>query len=445
MANKYWQGGAKAVAQVQTYAFGGTWEATDIIRMQIGNRIVDVVAGSTSAATIVTTVAAAWEALSQTLYPEFAEITASANSTTLTLTADTPGLPFTCTITPLETGGSSADSQTIEGAGTATTGTAATASSGPNDLSVAANWSGGTVPADGDTIIFRDSAVSALDGLSMSSLNVNVIVEMSFTGAIGRPVTNGNGYPEYRRTYLRIGTDDSPAQSVTIGQGSGAGSGRIKIDAGSSTTSVVVHNTGTPLESNVPAFLFKGTDAANTVAVNKGSVGIAVLAYDIAAGAEETATVATLSIGYVTNPAGDAVVRCGSGVTLTTIDQSGGRLEINSGATTITKVGGDLTLGGGVTGTAVTVTTLNERGGTTYVVGVTTITTPNISNAGVLDYSRDMRSKTITNPVNVYGDKAKFLDPFKVTGSVVVDCEQSGAMANLNLGQHIKLTRGAPS
>jgi len=209
---------------------------------------------------------------------------------------------------------------------------------------------------------------------------------------------------------------------------------------------VVTQNTGAPSDGIGSVVVnLRGTDAANTLYVNKGSVGVAVGPYDIAAGAEEAATFTTASVGYVSNPAGDATVRFGSGVTLTTVDMSGGNVEINSAATTITKTNGELTLAGGVVGTPVVVTTLNERGGTTYVTGVTTITTPNLANSGHLDYSRDMRPKTITNPVNVYGTQAKFSDPFKVTGSVVIDCEQSGAMANLNLGQHVKLTRGTPT
>ncbi len=449
MANKYWQGGASAVAQVRRWAFAGTWEATDIVRVTIGNRIYDFTAGSTTIDTVLGNMVTAWNALSSTLYPEFAELTASADtgSDYFILTADTAGLPFTVTLAPFESDGSTAgDTQTIEGSNTATTGTAVTANAGPNDWNTDANWSGASQPVDGDVCYFRNTNVSVLDGLDQSSLNLSIVVEQSFTGTIGRPLINAAGYPEYRATYLKIGTDDSPTQSITIGQGQGAGSGRIKIDAGASTTSVVVHNTGNPLEQGIEAFLFKGTDASNTMLVNRGSVGIAVLPYDDGVSAEESATLSTLSVGYVTNPAGDARVRCGSGVTLTTIDQSGGTLEINSGATTITKTAGELTLGGGVTGSAVTVTTLNERGGTTYVTGVTTITTGNLANSGTLDYSRDMRGKIITNALNVYGDKAKFIDPYRVVSStsgsnVIVDLEQGGALANLNLGSNIKLTR----
>ena len=442
MANKYWQGGAAAIAQVNTFAFGGTWEANDLIRVAVGNRIYDFVAGSTSAATVVSNLVTAWLALDPTLFPEFAEITPSANSTTLTLTANTPGNSFVVTLTPLETNASSADAQTIEGAGTATTGTAATANSSPNAGNIATNWSGNALPADGDTIIFADNNVDYTLGLDFSDRNLNVIVEQSYTGKIGRPLFNAAGYLEYRPTYLKIGTDDSPAQTVTIGVGSGSGSGRIKIDAGGSTTTFIVQNTGSPVESNLPAVLLKGTDAANTLTVNKGSVGVAVLPYDESGAAEETATIATLNVGYVTNPNGDATVQCGSGVTLTTVNQMGGTLEIASAATTINITGGALTLAG----TGVTVATLNVEGGSVYVTSTTTITTGNLSNAGVLDYSRDTRGKVITNALNCYGRQFKFRDPFRVVsstsgGNVIVDLEHTDAIGNCELGSHIKLTR----
>lgn len=424
----------------------GTWETTDVIRAQVGNRVVDFTVGSATIDTFLATVRDAWNALSSTTYPEFAELTASIDtgSDYFILTADTAGVPFVVTLTPLEVTLGAADAQTIEGAGTATTGTEATANAGPNVWTTAANWSGGAVPADADVCYFRNSNVDVLYGIDLDDRDLSIVVEMSYTGKIGLPLYNAGGYPEYRPTYLKIGNNGT--QSVTIGQGIGAGSGRIKINSGTLATTVVVHNTGNPAESGLEAFLYKGANASNTMTVNKGSVGIAVLPYDDYEGSEETATIPALSIGYVTNPSGDVAVRCGSGVTLTTIDQSGGKLEINSGATTITKTAGDLVLAGGITGTAVTVTTLNERGGNTYVTGVTTITTGNVSNAGVLDYSRDMRGKIITNALNIYGDKAKFIDPYRVVSStsgsnVIVDLEQGGALANLNLGSNIKLTR----
>lgn len=144
-----WEGGATAVAQVQTYLFGGTWETDDLVRLQIGNRRVTVVAESTSVNTVVDNVVTAWNALEAASYPEFARITASRSSSSLVLTANEEGEPFTCTITPLESDGSASGAQTVAGGTGSTTGTTATAATGPNHWTDASNWSSGTVPATG--------------------------------------------------------------------------------------------------------------------------------------------------------------------------------------------------------------------------------------------------------------------------------------------------------
>jgi hypothetical protein len=117
MATRRWTGTAPKVAQVQTYAFGGTWEVGDIIRVKFGNKTWNYSVTSATITTFLPLFVTAFNALSSTDYPEFAEITASSNSTTLTLTADTAGKSFTCSLTPLESDGSPADAQTIEGAG----------------------------------------------------------------------------------------------------------------------------------------------------------------------------------------------------------------------------------------------------------------------------------------------------------------------------------------
>lgn len=450
MATRYWLGGALAVAQVNTFTFAGTWEANDIIRVRVGSKSVNFTAGSTTISTVVSALVTAWNALSSTLYPEFAEVTASASTNDFILTADTPGMPFTITLHALESDGSTnGDAQTIAGVNTATAGTATTANTGPNNWDESRNWSSAdawatsAVPVDADTVIVRNSSIDILYGIDQTAVSLAALtIEQSFTGKLGLPWRNANGYMEYRPTYLIVGASaDAQTMVLTVGTGDGAGSGRIKVDNGDSQTTVVVYNTGNPSDAGTPAFLFKGTHASNDVTFNRGSAGIAVGTFDAYQAAAETAVVATLRVGYITNPAGDANVRCGSGVTLTTIDKNGGKLEINSAATTITHTAGELTLNG----VGVTVTTLNERGGTTYVTGTTTLTTANLSNAGVLDYSRDMRTKVVTNPVNIYGNQAKFIDPFKVTGSIVLDLEQGGALGNHNLGQHVKLTRGTPT
>ena len=89
MATVRWRGDAPAIAQVQSWAFGGTWESSDVIRVTIGGKTKDFTAGSPTTSTVVANLVAAWNALSAASWPEFAELTASQSTTTFKLTADT--------------------------------------------------------------------------------------------------------------------------------------------------------------------------------------------------------------------------------------------------------------------------------------------------------------------------------------------------------------------
>lgn len=396
MSDVRWTGGAAAVAQVTTFAFGGTWEATDLIRVVIGSKKYDFTAGSTTTATVVSSLVTTWNALSSSDYPEFAEITASANTTTLTLTADTAGVPFTATLTPLETGGGAADAQTIEGAGTATTGTAATAATGPNHWDDARNWSGGAVPVNSDNVYIENSAVHIRYGLAQSGVTLTSLnIAASFTGDIGLADVNSFGstaYLEYRSQYLAIG-----ATTINIGDGAGQGSGRLKINTGSVQTTMNVRGTATGAEQDLEALIWKGTHASNAVNISRGSVGVAVYG-------GEVATIATLRVGYQTSQLTDSQVRIGAGITLATLNQSGGQVRLGAGLTTVAKTGGELTIEAG------SVTTLTDDDGTTTYKGTGTITTLNAGHKAFIDFGQDMRGRTVTDASFYSGCRME--DPF---------------------------------
>jgi hypothetical protein len=437
MATKRWIGNAPAVAQVNTFLFAGTWEATDIVVFTIGTKSVSVVTGSATIATLGATLAAAWNALDSTAYPEFSEITASFSTATLTLTADTAGKPFTVTISTTETGGGAADAQTIEGT-TSTTGTVATANSGPNVYSLAANWDTGTVPVDADDIYFDSGSVDCLYDLSYSAVTpASITIGPGYSGEIGLPETNEDNsatpYREYRTTYLTLGVStDATNIALTVN----GGGGRVKINHGSSQYTANIKNTGQRAESQIPTLLLKGTHASSSISISKGDLGVAYFG-------GETSTVLTLNVGFQTNPAGDSSVVLGSGVTLTnaTIVMTGGTLETNSatsGTATITQYDGLLKLqAGGQLG-------LTVRGGTCVYNSTGTLGgAPVVSGTGHLDFSQDLRAKTVTNPVDVYGPDAKVSDPTKVVGTLVVDLDETANSANINIGTNIRLTRGA--
>lgn len=438
MATKRWIGNAPAVAQVQTYVLAGTWETSDVITFTIGTKSVSTTATSTTIATIGAALVTFWNALDSTAYPEFAEITASFSTATLTLTADTAGKPFTVTISTTETGGGAADAQTIDGT-TSSTGTASTANSGPNVYSLASNWDTGTAPVDGDDIFFDSGSVDCLYDLSYSSITpLSITIGPGYSGKIGLPETNEDNastpYREYRTTYLTLGNSgDATNIAVTIN----GGGGRVKLNFGTSQYTALVRNTGQRFETQIPTLLLRGTHASSALHVNKGDVGVAFFG-------GETSTLLTLNVGYQTNPAGDSSVVLGSGVTLTnaTIVQTGGTLETNSattGTATITLYDGLLTLqSGGQLG-------LTVRGGRCVYNSTGTLGgAPVVSGTGILDFGQDLRTKTVTNPIDVFGESARVRDPNRVVSSLILDCNEVAVTINGEvIGTNIRLTRGS--
>lgn len=415
MASVRWVGGAAAVSQVQTFTFAGTWEVGDLIRVTIGSKVWDYAVTSTTIATFLPLFVTAYNALDSSDYPEMAELTAASSSPALTFTADTAGKPFTITLTPLESGGGAADAQTIEGAGTATTGTATTASAGPNDWSTAANWSGSAVPTSSDSVYLENSDDDILYGFAQSAVTLPVFaIAASFTGTIGLPPINSDAtdYPEYRARALAIS-----ATVLTIGEGAGSGSGRIILDVGSNACTATVRSTGSALDSDRGALQWKGTHASNVLNVLAGDVDVAGLS-------TETAVVATLRLA-----GGD--VRCGSGTTLTTLTISGGDLDVSSAFTTATMTGGTLACRG--SGAATTITCDD---GDVYYLSSGTITTLNVSGGGRADFTRDIRTRTITN-CNVYAGATILDDRASATwtnGIVLVRCGIEDV--TLRLGQN---------
>lgn len=441
MATKRWIGNAPKISQVTEFVFAGTWEATDIVVFTIGGKSKSVVVGSTVVATLLATLRDAWNNLDEEAYPEFAEITASISSPNLILTMDSTGAgkPFTVTISTTETGGGGADSQTIDGT-TSSTGTNSTTNSGPNVVSLAGNWAGGVAPIDGDDVIFDQGSVDVLYDLDQNGVTpASITILPGYTGNIGLPVVNednSNGpYFEYRETYLKYGTSGDSTNIAVLINGGGQ---RVKYSAGSSQATFRVEGTGQSNDQNVPACLLKGTHASNALHVSKGDVGFAYYG-------GETGTLVTLNVGFQTNVAGDASVRLGSGVTLTapTITVTGGYLEINSAITStsvVVQYDGEIKLNG----TGGLAAGLAVRGGDFIYNSTGTLGgAPVVSGTGHLDFSQDLRAKTVTNAIDVYGDKAKISDPHKSIGTLVIDLDETANGENMNIGKNLRITRGA--
>lgn len=253
MNTNRWLGSASPIAQVTTFLFGGTWEASDAVRVSFSNgKVYDFVVGSTVIATLLDTIVAAWVALDASLFPEFAEITPTRSSSTLVLTSATPGIPFTVTLTPLETDGSAADSQTIAGAGVATTGTTSTTSTGPNDFGTAKNWSLGYTPQGLCAAPVQANAVASSGGtlvdtstyywvVTATNANGETVVSNEKSLLIAAPnqqatiswaqVSGATGYKVYRNTssgvftnkLLATITSGSTVSYLDTGTATGAG------------------------------------------------------------------------------------------------------------------------------------------------------------------------------------------------------------------------------
>lgn len=393
MATRTWLGGAAATAQVTAWVFGGTWEATDVVNVTIGTRTVSVVAGSTTLTTVVDNVFAA---LNLSELPEFAEITWSRSSNSLIGTADTAGVPFTATVSTTETGGGAADSQTIDGSASSA-GTNSTACTGPYHADNAQNWSGATLPVNSDTIIFADSDVDCLYGLTGLSALTGITLKqyMSYTGDLGLPPYNENGnYAEYRQRYLQL----TGATLLELGLGDGPGSPRFMLDLQATAFTARVDNSGPASSGEQVATFLKGTHTSNVLTVNKGRVGLAIYP-------GEASALATLNVGYREDPAGDSYVVCGAGVTaLTTINQSGGVCHTETNSTTLTMTDGEHVRKG-----TSTLTTLNLDNGAVRYNSSGTLSTANVGSGGNLDLRQDSRAVTISQ-LNL-NERSEYHDP----------------------------------
>lgn len=397
MATVIWQGDAVDIAQISTVTLGGAWLANDTITLTISDKQLTLTIGvtvdiPTILDNLVIMVSGTGDfdtdyssnALGNAV-GEFAELTATEDgSTVLTLTANTAGTPYTLTSSRV----------------TASTGTIAdattTANGSKNDWNNVDNWDTGVVPVNGDAVIFQNNDVSVKFGLNQSAVTLaSLTTRQSYTGEIGLPETNAEGsisYDEYRGTFLQIAT-----AIVEQGQGDGTGSGRIKIDSGTtSPVAITVTNTGSAVDTDLGAFIWKGTGANVDFVIREGSVGLGVLEAD-------TAVIDQLDIV-------DATVIHFQGTVANIFINGTGSLDITGDIT------GGLTLKGA--GTA-DVRGLIPGAGTGFVLeqGTINVSSPTdvlitltIFGGAIADFSKALGVITVTNEVSLHPG-GSLLDP----------------------------------
>lgn len=410
-ATKYWRGDAAVVQKVVT-ATPENVEIGDVFTLSLGSRSVSFTAAAATVANVTAGLFAAWQANN---LPEFQEITASDNTTHLSFLADTAGKDFVLTSSTSD-GGMTNDQALV----IATT----TANAGPHDWSVASNWEPSGVPANGDDVFLANSDVDILYGLDQSGVTLGSLqIQKSFVGKLGLPIVNAADYVEYRPTYLKIG-----ATSLTIGDGVGAGSSRLKLDTGSVQTSLVVSHTNLPESGQQAAFYWKGSNASNSATILRGAIGLAILP-------GETCTLSALNVGEVEG-SGDSLVTIGSGSTIGTVNQVAGAVTSKSSVTT-------LNLRGGLFAPLHTasITTCSIRAGELQHFSSGTITTLEIA-GGTANFAKASIPRAVTNCTLYTGGAIR--DPGKrVTWTNGIKLNNTNPTAvTLDIGDHMTLTIG---
>jgi len=408
MSTKYWLGQADAVTQVHTGSIDSVdaTPANNTFTVTIGGVAISAV-GDTDVATTATNLRAS---LNASTHPYFSGITWSGATGDIIGTADTSGAPFVAALT--ETGA---------GTGAVTDFAATTASAGPCDWSTADNWSDGAIPANGDSLIFRDSAVNVCYGLDNNALTlVDLIIEQTYTGKIGLNrialVTSADGdtvdttKAEYREDFLRVDVDNLEI-GQHVGAGTAAGSGRIKITNESTDAAIITifATAAVAAESRLAPVRLKTSHANTDIYIRAGSVGL---------GIDEPAEDCTIG-GIYLNGAGSKLYM-GSGASFVTLVQSDGLSLLQSDATvtSIKLLGGNMTTEGDFT-----VTTFTTEGGVLnpnhIKSAANAITTLNI-NGGVVRGNQTSAPRTWAT-VNLKIGGTLIVDPNQVTMTALND------------------------
>lgn len=362
MANPAWRNqNATQTQQVETITItadstGNTavWTATFTLDDNTTWTISYTEDGSPSPTEIAAGLHAAFNA---STHPERSRIASTNPSAGVWVLTGTSGRPFTVS---LADNGDGTHTQVTTTAGVANSNYAQNSNWGVTNAKPTASDNvtiGGPGPAQ--------QAASILYGLYQESVEIgafNVLPE--FNGNIGR-IEDGVNF------YLVVDPDSFDFR----------GSGSLNlINLTDAAIAGYIKSAGNPTQGRKAIYL-KGS-ALTTWEIARGSVGIAAFP-------NETATIGTLLVSYDQNQASDCDIELGSGLSLTTLTQSGGNV-LQKCATTTTSVFKGATWRSFGTGA---ITTLNAYG-TCYPESSGTITTCN--HYGTLDLSGDRTARTIS-------------------------------------------------
>jgi hypothetical protein len=325
MATCYWTGGGVNTRQVVTLTVTSVGTVTATIN---GNTV--TYAGGSTTAECAAGLAAAIGAADAA---EFSDVVATVSSNVVTLTAATPGTPFTVT-------SSGVTQATVQ------------ANVSRNDWDNPANWQGGTAPSNGDTVIVDGTSESILWNINKSSLTlVALTIRRGFTGLIGLAKQNPAGYPEYRTQYLTLA--ECPTVNIETNSGDPEDRIRLSIGGSSATTCTLAGQSG---DTGTAGTLDLVLPPAGTHVIKASNVGLTVgrdgqtatigtltaVASTIQTGTATTVTSATLestvadfrsspATSLIATEGSSVLVRSGSGATVrmiaSTLDWQGGNIS----------------------------------------------------------------------------------------------------------------------
>lgn len=254
-----WQGKQIARPWIKTLTVT-TADAANTITLTCGGTQTVVVTPST---TNTTTTASELAAAASAAGGCFSELSFSPSAAAITITGPADGAPVTF-------------SKTDAGSNATVLASVQTPTS-PSDLNDAANWST-SVPTAGDTAVFDStSSVDAkynCDAIATITLATGqgIVKRKGYTGRWGLPVTNPNGFQEYRVTELQWKSD---GMLFEPGDRDQAGQYRAKCMFTASAVTVTVQGSGSNAQVGSEALEISGLPAASIVYCTGASVALA--------------------------------------------------------------------------------------------------------------------------------------------------------------------------
>jgi hypothetical protein len=260
--------------------------------------------------------------------------------------------------------------------------------------------------------------------------------EASFTGDMGLPEEEGD-YHEYRPTRLALGDAGYGTMEVEIGYGDGQGSELSRYDFGEGQVALTCWLTSNG-RNGFPALDVVGTHVDNVFRFYKGIIGIGILESDTAA--FDSCEITCVSEGDVKLLIGN----CNAGVTAGSIYNNGGEIHCEAAlpGEVVQRAGlfyfdgigdsADITLYSGTF-------FYNSSGDFDVII---------VSGDAVLDFDHDLRTKQGVTPGTTAIEKrtpqSKIKDNNKVVAQLIID-HPYGAAEGVELGEHVRLTRGTPA